>query len=144
MELFELQKIVKKRKRVGRGEASGWGKTSGRGAKGEKSRSGGAKGQYFEGGQTPFIRRTVKRGFANIYRIKYEVVNLDTLNNICKDGDVVTKEYLQDKGVVKRRNPLKILGRGNLDKKISVIADAFSDSAKEKIKQAGGSTEELR
>lgn len=144
MELFELQKIVKKRKRVGRGEASGWGKTSGRGANGEKSRSGGAKGPYFEGGQTPFIRRTVKRGFANIFRTEYEVVNLDTLNNICKDGDVVTKEYLQDKGIVKRRDPLKILGRGNLDKKISVIADAFSNSAKEKIKQAGGSTEELR
>ena len=144
MELFELQKIVKKRRRVGRGEASGWGKTSGRGANGEKSRSGGAKGHYFEGGQTPFIRRTVKRGFANIFRTEYEVVNLDTLNNICKDGDVVTKEYLQDKGIVKRRDPLKILGRGNLDKKISVIADAFSDSAKEKIKQAGGSTEELR
>ncbi len=144
MELYELPKIVRKRKRVGRGDASGWGTTAGRGNKGEKSRSGGAKAQYFEGGQTPIIRRLPKRGFTNIFRVEYEVVNLSRLNDICQEGDVVDVVYLNEKGVIKRGKPVKILGDGEISKKLTVKAHAFSKSAKEKIEKVGGSIEVLQ
>ncbi len=144
MELYELPKIVGKRKRIGRGDSSGWGTTAGKGNKGEKARSGGAKPQYFEGGQTPLIRRLPKRGFTNIFRVKYEVVNLGRLDQICQDGDQVDVAYLSDKGVVKRGLPIKILGNGELSKKITIKAHAFSKSAKDKIEKAGGSIEVLQ
>ncbi len=144
MELYELPKIVRKRKRIGRGDASGWGTTAGRGNKGEKSRSGGAKAQYFEGGQTPIIRRLPKRGFTNIFRVEYEVVNVGRLNEICNDGDVVDVVYLIEKGVVKRGKPVKVLGDGELNKNITVKVHALSKSAKEKIEKAGGSIEVLQ
>ena len=144
MELYELPKIVKKRKRIGRGDASGWGTTAGRGNKGEKSRSGGAKGQYFEGGQTPLIRRLPKRGFTNIFRVDYEVVNLGRLNDVCLEGGIIDIVYLSEKGIVNKGKPVKILGDGELSKKVTIKAHAFSKSAKEKIEQAGGIIEVLQ
>ncbi len=144
MELYELPKIVRKRKRVGRGDASGWGTTAGRGTKGEKSRSGGAKPQYFEGGQMPLVRRLPKRGFRNIFRVEYEVVNVGRLNEVCKDGDRVDILYMMEKNLAKSSKPIKILGDGEIDKKLSVVAHAFSKSAKEKIEKAGGSVEVLQ
>ncbi len=144
MELYELPKIVKKRKRIGRGDASGWGTTAGRGNKGEKSRSGGAKPQYFEGGQMPLVRRLPKRGFKNIFRVDYEIVNVGRLNDICEDGDRVDILYMNEKNLVKRGKPVKILGNGELNKKITVAAHAFSKSAKEKIEKAGGGIEVLQ
>lgn len=144
MELYELPKIVEKRKRVGRGDASGWGTTAGRGNKGEKSRSGGAKGQYFEGGQTPLIRRLPKRGFKNIFRVEFNVINVGRLNGICSDGDKVDIAYLSDKRLIRGDKPVKILGDGEIDKKIIVVAHAISKSAKEKIEKAGGTVEVLQ
>ncbi len=141
MELYEMPKIVKNRKRIGRGNASGWGRTSGKGEKGQKARSGGSKPQYFEGGQTPLIRRLPKRGFKNIFRVEYDVVNVGLLNSLCSDGDRVDLKFLMDKNVVKGSKPVKILGDGELNKKVSVSVDAFSKSAKEKIEKAGGSIE---
>lgn len=120
----------KNKKRVGRGTSSGSGKTCGRGHKGQKSRSGGTKGIRFEGGQTPLYRRLPKRGFSNcLFRLKYTAVNVRDLN--AYDGEV-TKETLKVSG------PLKILGDGELKKAITVTADKFSKSAKEKIEKAGG------
>ncbi len=144
MELYELPKIVRKRKRVGRGDASGWGTTAGRGTKGEKSRSGGAKPQYFEGGQMPLVRRLPKRGFKNIFRVEYNVVNVGRLNEVCSDGDRVDILYMIEKKLAKGSNPIKILGDGELTKKLDVVAHAFSKSAKEKIEKAGGSIEVLQ
>ncbi|AEA34314.1 50S ribosomal protein L15 [Hippea maritima] len=144
MELYELPRIVKDRKRVGRGDSSGWGTTAGKGSKGEKARSGGAKAAYFEGGQTPIYRRLPKRGFKNPFRVEYDVVNLNKLEAICSDGDVVDINYMVQKGLIKGTKPVKVLGNGELTKKITVIADAFSNSAKEKIEKAGGSIEVLQ
>ncbi|WP_035556531.1 50S ribosomal protein L15 [Hippea sp. KM1] len=144
MELYELPRIVKDRKRVGRGDSSGWGTTAGKGNKGEKARSGGAKAAYFEGGQTPLYRRLPKRGFKNPFRVEYEVVNVDRLEAVCNDGDVVDINYMVQKGLIKGSKPVKILGNGELNKKLTVIADAFSNSAKEKIEKAGGSIEVLQ
>jgi len=144
MELYELPKIVRKRKRIGRGDASGWGTTAGRGTKGEKSRSGGAKPQYFEGGQMPLVRRLPKRGFKNIFRVEYEVVNVGRLNEVCEDGDRVDILYMTEKRLAKSSKPIKILGDGKIDKKLNVVANAFSKGAKEKIEKAGGSVEVLQ
>ncbi len=143
MELHEMPKIVRSRKRVGRGESSGWGKTSGRGSKGEKARSGGAKGPYFEGGQMPLVRRIPKRGFYNVFKIRYDVVNVSALDRCCVDGDVVDKKFLEEKGLVSGNRPVKILGDGEIRKKVTVVADAFSNSAVEKIKTAGGEVKEV-
>ncbi len=143
MELYELPRIVKNRKRVGRGDGSGWGTTAGRGNKGEKARSGGAKPAYFEGGQTPIYRRLPKRGFKNPFRVEYATVNVGRLEEVCNDGDVVDINFMIMKGLVKSNRPVKVLGDGELTKKLTVIADAFSQSAKEKIEKAGGSVEVL-
>ncbi len=143
MELYELPRIVKKRKRVGRGDGSGWGTTAGKGNKGEKARSGGAKPAYFEGGQTPIYRRLPKRGFKNPFRVEYTTVNVGKLEEVCNDGDVVDITFMIKRGLVKSNRPVKVLGDGELTKKLTVIADAFSKSAKEKIERAGGSVEVL-
>lgn len=134
---------LKKRKRVGRGEASGYGKTSGRGNKGQKSRSGGNIPPWFEGGQMPLTRRIPKRGFKNINRIEYYVINIDRLQNIqLKKNEKITPELLRDKGLIKKKNSrIKILGRGDINKPLQVVAHAFSKSAEEKILAAGGSIE---
>lgn len=148
MKLHELRPAdgsTKKRKRVGRGISAGQGKTAGRGQKGQKARSGGGKGLYFEGGQLPLVRRLpFKRGFTNIFRIYYEEVNVEALNDLFADGDTVTPETLVEKGLVnKATDPVVILGRGDLTKKLTVKAHRFSKSAEEKITGAGGTVEKL-
>lgn len=133
----------KERNRVGRGMSSGNGKTSGRGQKGQKARSGGGVRPGFEGGQNPIYRRLPKRGFTNINRKEYALVNLETLNRF-EEGTVVTPELLQEMGVVKNlKDGLKVLANGDLKVKLTVKAHKFSKSAQEKIANAGGTTEVL-
>ncbi|MGQ9779023.1 MAG: 50S ribosomal protein L15 [Bacillota bacterium] len=128
-------------KRVGRGIGSGLGKTAGRGHKGQKARSGGAKGPAFEGGQTPLQRRLPKRGFNNKWRREWAIISLDRLN-IFPDGTEVTPALLKEKGMVKNlRDGLKVLGTGSLARKLVVKAHAFSASARAKIEAAGGRAE---
>ncbi len=127
-----------KRKRVGRGPGSGLGKTAGRGHKGQRSRSGYSQRIGFEGGQMPLIRRVPKRGFTNIFRREFAVVNLDRLATL--DGEV-TPESLVEAGFVRSGMPVKVLGGGELDKALKVSAHKFSKSAREKIEGAGGTCE---
>ncbi|HJF31655.1 MULTISPECIES: 50S ribosomal protein L15 [unclassified Sporosarcina] len=130
-----------KRKRIGRGIGSGFGKTSGRGHGGQNSRSGGGVRLGFEGGQIPLFQRLPKRGFTNINRKDYAIVNLDTLNRF-DEGTEVTPELLIESGIVSNaKSGIKILGNGILEKKITVKAHKFSASAKEAIEKAGGQTE---
>ncbi|MCK1997716.1 LSU ribosomal protein L15P [Paenisporosarcina quisquiliarum] len=129
------------RKRIGRGIGSGTGKTSGKGHKGQNARSGGGVRPGFEGGQNPLFRRLPKRGFTNINRKEFAIVNLDTLNRF-EEGTEVTPALLIETGVVSsEKSGIKILGNGTLDKKLTVKAHKFSASAKEAIENAGGSTE---
>ena len=129
------------RKRVGRGYGSGLGKTSGRGQKGQKARSGGGVRPGFEGGQMPLIQRLPKRGFKNPTRKEYVIVNLSTLNRFT-DGTEVTPELLLTEGVIsKLQSGVKILGNGQLEHKLTVKAHKFSDAAKQAIEAAGGKTE---
>ena len=132
------------KKRVGRGQGSGQGKTAGRGHKGAKSRSGFRFKRGFEGGQMPLHRRVPKRGFHNPFRVEYEVVNLDTLAARFDAGTVVTPELLLERGLVSGGKRLvKVLGRGEVDKPLTVHAHKFSGKAAEKIVAAGGSTESI-
>ncbi|MDC3417814.1 50S ribosomal protein L15 [Aquibacillus salsiterrae] len=143
MKLHELKpsQARKKRNRVGRGMSSGNGKTSGRGQKGQNSRSGGGVRPGFEGGQMPLFQRLPKRGFTNINRKDFAIVNLDALNKF-EDGTEVTPELLIETGVVsKLKSGVKILGNGAIEKKLTVKAHKFSASAKEAIEAAGGQTE---
>jgi len=126
----------KNRKRVGRGNGSGNGKTAGRGHKGQGSRSGGGPAQGFEGGQMPLTRRVPKRGFHNPFRIEYVPVNLDTLNRF-EAGQEVSPETLREAGLV-RREMIKILAKGEVKHALTVKAHGFSKRAKEKIEAAGG------
>lgn len=129
---------VRKRKRVGRGPGSGHGKTACRGHKGQRSRSGSKIRPWFEGGQMPLQRRIPKRGFTNIFRTEYQVINLKDLDGL-KKVKAVTPESLFEKGLISKRNtPVKILGSGELKAALDVSAHAFSASAKEKIEKAGG------
>jgi len=130
---------VKKRKRVGRGPGSGHGKTSGRGHKGQKARTGGAKPVWFEGGQMPLYRRLPKRGFKNPFKVEYQIVNLDSIEKRYEQGEVVNRETLFAKGLIKDTEiPVKILGRGELSKALTFEVDKLSESAKLKIEKAGG------
>jgi large subunit ribosomal protein L15 len=134
----------KPKKRVGRGPGSGHGKTASRGHKGAQSRSGFRFKRGFEGGQMPLHRRVPKRGFNNIFRIEYAVVNLDTLAEVFDAGSAVTPELLRERGIVRdARLPIKILGRGDIAKQLTVKAHKFSDTAAKKIAAAGGATEVL-
>lgn len=129
------------RNRVGRGIGSGNGKTAGKGHKGQNARSGGGVRPGFEGGQNPLYRRLPKRGFTNINRKEYAIVNLDTLNRF-EDGAEVTPTALVETGIVsKELAGIKVLGNGTLTKKLTVKAHKFSASAKEAIENAGGQTE---
>jgi large subunit ribosomal protein L15 len=129
------------RKRVGRGIGSGHGKTAGKGHKGQNARSGGGVRPGFEGGQTPLFRRLPKRGFTNINRKEYAVVNLDALNRF-EEGTEVTPELLIETGVVRNEKAgIKILAKGKVEKKLTVKAHKFSSAAKEAIEAAGGQTE---
>src|SRR5580765_5346348 len=135
---------TRNRKRVGRGPGSGHGKTASRGSKGAKSRSGFRFKRGFEGGQMPLHRRVPKRGFTNIFRVEYAVVNLDTLAEVFEAGSAVTPELLRERGLVRQaRAPIKVLGRGEISKALTVRAHRFSGSAAEKIAKAGGSVERL-
>ena len=145
MKLHELKPAAgstKKRKRVGRGESSGLGKTSGRGANGQNARSGGGTRPGFEGGQMPLIRRIPKRGFNNIFRVDYSVVKLEDLNRF-EDGAEITPELLKEARLVRKleKGGVRILGNGNIEKKLTVKAHKFTQSATEKIEAAGGKAE---
>ncbi len=133
---------TKDRKRVGRGNASGFGKTSGKGQKGQNSRSGIGGSPWFEGGQLPLYRRIPKRGFSNArFKVEYAVINLSDLNNF-EDGAIITPEILKNMGLVKKQlSGIKVLGNGNLDKKLTVKAHKFSQTAVEKIESLGGKVE---
>lgn len=136
--LTPAKKSVKGKKRIGRGNASGWGRTAGRGNKGYKSRSGSKSKLHFEGGQTPLMRRLPKRGFSNYhFKKEFQIVNLDQLANI--NTESIDFEVLYNHGVInKKMIPVKILGNGEIKKKIEITAEAFSQSAIEKIEKAGG------
>ncbi len=144
MKLHELQPAAGSTtapKRLGRGTGSGLGKTSGKGHKGAKARSGGGKRPGFEGGQMPLYRRIPKRGFYNPFRVEYATVNVGRLE-IFENGTVVTAEMLKEAGLIsKEMNGVKILGNGELTKKLTVEAAKFTDSAKEKIEALGGKAE---
>ena len=145
MKLHELERnraAKHDRRRVGRGMGSGLGKTSGRGEKGQKARSGVSIKATFEGGQLPLYRRLPKRGFSNSdFKIEYATINLSDLNRF-NDGDVVTPELLKEKGIVKKQLcGIKVLGNGTLEKKLTVRANRFSSSAITKIESAGGTAE---
>ena len=145
MKLHELEKNIgatHTRKRVGRGPGSGLGKTSGRGQKGQKARSGGSINPVFEGGQLPLYRRLPKRGFTNaLFKTRYATVNVEDLN-VFEDGTVVTPALLKDKGIIKKGlDGLKVLGNGKLERKLTIQANKFSTSALEKIKESGSKAE---
>ena len=143
-QLSPAQGSKKARKRVGRGDGSGHGTYSGRGCKGQKSRSGGKVRPGFEGGQLPLIKRLPrKRGFVNIFRIEYSIVRLDKLS-VFESGSEVTPEKLVASGLVKSlRYPVKILADGDIDRPLVVKANKFSAAAKAKIEAAGGKVEEV-
>ena len=134
---------AKTRKRVGRGPGSGMGKTSTRGENGQRSRSGASIPAWFEGGQSPLYRRIPKRGFNNArFRTEYATINLSDLNKYFNDGDEVTPEVLKEKGIIKQQLcGVKVLGNGELEKKLTIKANRFSSSAVTKIESAGGKAE---
>ena len=145
MKLHELEKNIgatHSRKRVGRGPGSGLGKTCGRGQKGQKARSGGSINPVFEGGQLPLYRRLPKRGFTNArFKVTYATVNLSDLN-VFEDGTVVTPTLLKEKRIIRKDlDGVKVLGNGNLERKLTIQANKFSTSALEKIKESGSKAE---
>ena len=145
MKLHELEAVygsTKNRKRVGRGQGSGTGKTSGKGEKGQNARSGGGVRPGFEGGQLPLFRRLAKRGFNNYnFRTVYSTVNVEDLNRF-EDNTIVTIELLKEVGLIKKElDGVKVMGSGELTKKLTVRANAFTRSAIEKINNNGGKTE---
>ncbi len=147
MKLNELQvpkeATSKPTKRLGRGSATGQGGTSGKGHKGQRSRSGGGVRRGFEGGQMPLIRRVPKRGFTNIFRTNYEIVNLSDIANKGLDGEI-TPEVLKSTGLIKNsKMKVKILGMGKITKVLNIKVHSFSKSAREKIEKAGGTIEEI-
>lgn len=143
LESLPKSKEQKRRKIVGRGPGSGMGKTSTRGEKGQKARSGASISAWFQGGQSPLYRRIPKRGFNNKrFETKYATINLSDLNKFFKDGDVVTPEILKERGIIKKQlSGVKVLAAGELEKKLTVKAQRFSSTAVTKIEAAGGKTE---
>ena len=145
MKLNELSPSVpkKNRKRIGRGNSSGWGKTAGKGSNGQNSRAGGGVKPYFEGGQMPIYRRVPKRGFSNtVFKKEYTVVSLSFLNDNFEDGEEVSLETLFNKCLIKiGRDGVKILGNGELNKKLTVKVHKISKSAKAAVEAKGGTVE---
>ena len=129
---------VRKRKRLGRGDASGHGGTSTRGHKGHKARKGFSLSYNFEGGQMPLARRLPKHGFTHLKKVYPEIVNLEKINKVFDENIVVTPAIMKEKGIVKKGSLIKILGKGEIKKKIEIQAHIFSDKAKQKIEKAGG------
>ena len=140
-ELIPAQGSRKKKKKVGRGPGSGHGKTSAKGHKGQLARSGGGKGPGFEGGQMPLQRRLIKRGFKNLFKKEFQIVNLDTLEKFFSDGETVNPETMKEKGLISKTTDVKILSRGLINKPLMIKANRFSKGAIEKIRQAGGKAE---
>ena len=145
MKLHELEKNIgakHSKKRVGRGPGSGLGKTSGRGQKGQKARSGASINPVFEGGQLPLYRRLPKRGFSNhLFKTEYATINVEDLNRF-ENGTVVTPAMLKEQGIIKKQlKGIKVLGNGKLEKKLTIQAHKFSSSALEKIKESGSKAE---
>ncbi len=140
-ELRPAEGSTKEKKRKGRGPGSGNGKTAGYGNRGHRARSG-HKGSSCEGGQLPLVRRIPKRGFNNIFRTEYDVVNVSELERF-EDGTTVTRELLREAGLCGKKHEVKILGAGELTKKLNVEAAKFSASAREKIESAGGTVKEV-
>jgi large subunit ribosomal protein L15 len=143
MKLHELRPPEgsrKKRRRVGRGEGSGRGKTAGRGTKGQNARSGGGVSVGFEGGQMPLQRRIPKRGFTNIFKKKYEIINVKDLRNFAS-GEAIDREKLREAGLVKKSVGLKLLGVGQISHPLTVRVDKVSRTAREKIEAVGGKIE---
>jgi large subunit ribosomal protein L15 len=130
----------KKHRRVGRGESSGVGKTSGKGHKGQKARSGGSVSPGFEGGQMPLQRRLPKKGFTNIFKIHYNVLNVKDLARL-DPQEVITPELLRDKGILRRSGPVKLLADGDVAAAYTVRVDRVSSAARSKIEAAGGKVE---
>ncbi len=128
---------IKNKKRVGRGPGSGWGKTAGRGMNGQKSRAGYSKKRGFEGGQMPLVRRVPKRGFTNIFKKKYNIVNLDDINKL-NVNELKIEDYYEKKVFKNKDLEIKVLGDGDLEMPVKIHAHKFSTSAFEKIKKAGG------
>lgn len=147
MKLHELSPVAgstKERKRIGRGPASGQGKTAGKGHKGQLARAGRGMRPGFEGGQMPLQRRVPKRGFNNIFRKDIAKVNVSSLDKVFDDGAVVTIDALIEKGLIKKAlDGVKVLGNGEITKKLTVQVNAYSESAKQKIEAAGGKAEEV-
>lgn len=147
MKLNEVHQKIRKNKRprrIGRGEGSGWGKTSGRGHKGQGQLAGWTTHPGFEGGQMPLVRRIPKRGFNNMWALTVASVNVGELDELFESGEEVSPETLKAKGRLKSRyDVLKILGNGQLTKKLKISAHRFSQTAREKIEQAGGQLVEL-
>jgi large subunit ribosomal protein L15 len=146
MRLHELQNTFKRktRKRVGRGDGSGNGRTAGRGDKGQGARSGSKRRLHFEGGQIPLFRRLPKRGFNNPNHVTYTVVNISYLEKNFSAGEEVSKAVLKKQGFLSKIDePVKILGDGELTKSLTVCADKFSGSARRKIEAAGGTCQEV-
>ena len=129
---------IKNKKRIGRGHGSGLGKTSGRGHKGAGQRSGNKRRAWFEGGQMPLARRLPRRGFTNIFKEEIQIVNISDLIRIEKNSEI-DPVVLQENGLIRSSlKPVKVLGEGEIDKKLNVTASSFSESAKNKIEKAGG------
>jgi large subunit ribosomal protein L15 len=147
MKLHELQPApgsIKRRKVVGRGRGSGHGTTAGRGGKGQTARTGSSIPAWFEGGQMPLIRRLPKRGFTNIFKKEYAIINVETLERF-EPGQEVTPELLSSRGLIRSRNDgVKVLGTGALTKALTVHAHKFSQSATEKIEAAGGKVQVIK
>ena len=143
-ELYPFPEERQNRKRIGRGSGSGWGKTSGKGHKGQNSRSGVSRDPAFEGGQMPIMRRLPKRGFKNdLFKTVYEVVNLARLAEVFGEAQEITLEDIYNRGLARKGCPVKVLGVGDISRAVTVQAHAFSASAAEKIKNAGGEAKAL-
>lgn len=142
-ELYPFPEEYKNRRRIGRGSGSGWGKTSAKGHKGQNSRAGGGVRPGFEGGQMPLARRLPKRGFKNIFRAEYEVVNVGQLLAMFEGKEEITLVDIYDRGLAKRGAPVKVLGMGEVDRKVTVEAHRFSASAADKIVKAGGNAKAI-
>ena len=141
-DLHTTEGSTKKRRRVGRGDSSGYGRTAGRGEKGQKSRTGSVIRPHFEGGQIPLFRRLPKRGFTSRNHKNFNLVNVSVLEELCNANDTVTLESLRETGIIgKNKLPLKVLGNGEISKSLTVKANKFSKTAQAKIEKAGGKCE---
>ena len=142
-DLYPFAEERKNRKRIGRGQGSGWGSSAGKGLKGQNQRSGSGKYAGFEGGQMPLQRRLPKYGFTNIFKVTYDVINVGQLLTAFEGQSDISLEDIYARGLAKTGNPVKILGNGDVSGKVNVEAHKFSASAKEKIEKAGGSVKAL-